>query len=334
MFAAMTDARRRLAAALLALAVCGCSDPPQLRLVVATFNTGTTAGLPHDDPPDDGYTSADAAISDMYYGDGLAWPPAIDAAHDFFAEVAPDLVNFQEIFYAGDCATIPAEARTGFVCETWQDGDPTVVQMVLGDGYQVACNLGKPDKCAAVKRSVGSFRGCDRDLCLDGLDGGVLDGCGGGSRVGRGVVDLVAGGSITLVNLHGTSGLTAADQQCRVREFDQVFVDLGDGSPAASGAANLIMGDLNTDPGRFASADDSAARFAELVDGAPFHFVTDVGEAAPATYAGAVNIDHVVSDRFDGDCWYAGVTDGHPPVTAAVYFDHQPVVCTVAGDLP
>ncbi len=323
-----------LGVALALVVAAGCSDEPQLHFVVATFNTGTTAGLPHDDPPDDGYSSADAAISDMYYGDGLAWPPAIEATRQFFADVKPDLVNFQEIFYTGDCAGIPVNARTNFVCATWQDGDPTVVQMVLGADYQIACNLGKPDKCAAVKRSFGSFRGCDADLCLDGLDGSVVNGCGGGSRVGRGVIDLVAGGSITLVNVHGSSGLTAADEDCRVREFDQVFVNLGDGAPAASGDLNVIMGDLNTDPVRFASADPSAAHFADLVDGGGFHFVSDVGEMAPATYQGAVNIDHVVSDRYDGHCWAAGTTDGHPRVTDAVYFDHEPVVCDVAGPIP
>ena len=32
--------------------------------IVITFNTGTTDGLDHDGPPDDGYTSTEAAISD------------------------------------------------------------------------------------------------------------------------------------------------------------------------------------------------------------------------------------------------------------------------------
>lgn len=34
-----------------------------------------------------------------------------------------------------------------------------------------ACHSGKPDKCAAVKRSFGSFRGCGDDFCLEGLMG-------------------------------------------------------------------------------------------------------------------------------------------------------------------
>jgi hypothetical protein len=60
-----------------------------------------------------------------------------------------------------------------------------------------------------------------------------------------------------------------------------------------------------------------------------FQFVTAVGEDAPATYAGLFTIDHVVSDSFVGDCWTAGVTEGHPPVTEARVFDHHPTVCAL-----
>ncbi len=336
---------RQALGATLAVLVCmtGCGDdgggdPPELSFVAVTFNSGTTEGLSHDDPPDDGYTSAHAAISDMWYGDGLAWNPAVDATRAWLAQVAPDVIVFQEIFHADECATIPVENHPDFFCETWTAGDATVASSILGAGYQVACNLGKPDKCAAVKTSFGSFRGCTGDFCLDGLDGGTVSGCGSGSRVGRGTIDLEVGGSITLVNVHGSSGLTADDMDCRRQQFDQVFVDLGDGAPAANGTANLVMGDLNTDPGRFTANDISAARFAEFAgedgDGKPFTFISDVGEDAPPSYAGAVNIDHVVSDVYRGSCWVAGVTEGRPAITDATYFDHLPIVCTVEGDLP
>lgn len=328
----------RLGASALILSLFACGGEgttPELTFVAVTFNSGTTLGLPHDDAPDDGYTSAEATLSDTHYGDGLAWVPVVEATRDFFATVQPDVVGFQEIFHSGECATIPASAHAGFVCETWSDGDPTVTQVVMGAGYQVACHLEKPDKCLAVKRSFGTFRGCDGDLCLDGLDGSRVDGCGGGSRIGRGVVDLAVGGSITVVNVHGSSGLSPEDRDCRVKQFDQIFVDLGDGQPGANGSANVIMGDLNTDPGRLAVNDVSAARFAEFVgDGKAFHFVSDVGEGAAPSYGGVLNIDHVVSDLYDGDCWIAGLTDGRPAITDIVYFDHMPVVCTLQGDLP
>jgi endonuclease/exonuclease/phosphatase family metal-dependent hydrolase len=316
----------------------GCSDAepePELRFVAMTFNTGTSEALPHDSPPADGYTSDDALTSDTWYGDGLAWQPAVDATQQFFARVSPDVVGFQEIFYSGECADIPVDARDGFVCETWSAGDATVAQVILGEGYQVACHLGKSDKCAAVKRSFGTFRGCDSGLCLDGLDGGEIDGCGSGSRVGRGVIDLVEGGSITFVNVHGSSGLTADDMDCRVRQFELVFVDLGDGEPAANGAVNVVVGDLNTDPGRLGGDDPSAARFTDFVgDGHGFHFISDVGEDAPPSYQDLLNIDHVASDAYDGSCWVAGLTDGQAAVIDAVYFDHKPVVCDLEGPLP
>ncbi|MBX3271739.1 MAG: hypothetical protein KF729_15840 [Sandaracinaceae bacterium] len=325
----------------LALVACDGAGPPAtdagpepgLRFTVVTFNTGTTPGLAHDGPPDDGYTQADADVSDVHYGNGLAWLPAIDAARFFLGRVRPDVVAFQEIFHSPDCATVPATARAGFVCEGWFSGAPTVAQTVLGEGYQVACNLGRPDKCVGVRRGFGALRGCARDLCLDGLDGARVTDCGGGSRVGRGVIELVRGGTITVVNVHGSSGIEAMDQTCRTRQFEQVFVDL-DGAPAANGAANVVLGDFNTDPARLATGDPSAARLVELVQARAMRFVTPADRRSTPTYAGLFDIDHVISDAYEGDCWAAGVTPGQPPVIDAVYFDHVPIVCELRGDPP
>ena len=333
--------RLGLSLALCATSSTGCGGDeaaapaaPPTGVVAVTFNTGTTTGLGHDAPPEDGYGGEEAALSDAYYGDGLAWQAVADDARAFFASVDADVVTFQEIFYSGDCPAIPADARAGFVCETWQPGDPTVAQVILGEGWQVVCNLGKNDKCAAVRRSFGSFRGCDADLCLDGLEGAEIAGCGSGSRIGRGVVDLADGGSFTLVNVHGSSGLTQEDQDCRVAQFSAVFEDLGlgDGEPAANGERNLIMGDLNTDPGRNADFDESAQKWNEHVgEGKGFHFISAVGPDAPKSYGGFFDIDHVVSDAFEGSCWHAGIGD-RPPVSDVIYFDHKPVVCVLDED--
>lgn len=302
---------------------------PRTHFIAVTFNTGTSKDLPHDAPPADGYTSAQAQLSDQYYGNGLAWKQVVADATAFFAQVQADIVVFQEIFYSGDCATIPASAQTGFVCESWQPGDPTVAQLLVGTGWQVACHPGKPDKCAAVRKSFGAIRGCAQDFCLQGLDGFTVSGCGGGARIGRGVIDLVGGGSITLVNVHGSSGVSGSDQKCREEQFKQVFVDLGDGQPGANGAVNLVLGDLNTDPGRAALFDDSAKKWNDLVAQRGFHFISDVGLFATPTYAGIFNIDHAVSDSLVGSCWSAGAA-GTPPVTNTVYFDHMPLVCKIA----
>ena len=314
------------------LAACGDGevDPLCDPFVAVSFNTGTSEGMMHDQGPDDGYTAKHAETSDKYYGDGLAWHKAVDAAKSFLAQVQPDVISFQEIFYSEECATIPASAHKDFICATWKKGDPTVAQVVLGAGYQVACHPGKPDKCAAVKRAFGSFQGCSGDFCLEGLTGSTIKGCGNGARVGRGVVKLTAGGALTLVSVHASSGITPDDMACRRKQMDQVFVDLGDGQPAASGARNIILGDFNTDPGRFASFDQSAARINEFVGpGKKFSFLSDVGASAKATYSGLINIDHAMSDALQGDCWSAGVTEGHPAVIDAKYFDHNPLVCTV-----
>lgn len=320
---------RLLSLLLLATFGCAATEPEPFTVVAVTFNTGTTEGLRHDPESSDGYGSEQAALSDMYYGDGLAWRPVVEATRAFFAEVQPDVVGFQEVFHSPECAAIPTEAHAGFVCEAWSAGDPTVANVVLGMGYQVACHLGKPDKCAAVRRDFGTFRGCDEDYCLEGLGGVRVPDCGSGGRVGRAVIDLVDGGELTLVNVHGSSGLTPDDITCRVAQVRQIFEDL-DGAPAANGQRNIILGDFNTDPLRFIDADASARLILENVgEGLRFDFITDVGWDTPGSYGDLADIDHVITDSFEGECWVAGQTEGHPAVYGGVYFDHRPVVCTL-----
>ncbi|MEW6168028.1 MAG: hypothetical protein AB1651_10075 [Pseudomonadota bacterium] len=317
-----------LAALLLGCAGCGSEGSdgpaqapaaPPSSFVAVTFNTGIPQCARAADAQ---YSCDDADIAAEWYGTGLSFKRLVEEARAFFSGLQPDLVAFQEMFYSGDCPNIPPEFHPGFVCADWQPGDPTVAQRVLGPDYQIACNLGKPDKCLAVKKSFGRWRGCEADFCLDHLAGARVEDCGGGSRIGRGVIELAGGGELTVVNVHGTSGITRSDEQCRVQQFEQVFVDLGDGSgaPAASGARNLVLGDLNTDPGR-QPLDTSARTWNSYVgEGLAFHSITEVGFGAEPTYAGLFNIDHVASDIYTGDCVAGQVTD-------IVAFDHRPIVC-------
>ncbi|MEZ4225581.1 MAG: hypothetical protein R3B13_31805 [Polyangiaceae bacterium] len=315
----------------LACVTLGCSEeaePPRPTFTAVTFNTGTTKSIGAQNP-DDGYGPAEASASDQYYGDGLAWRAVVEDTRAFLAEVAPDVIGFQEIFFSGDCTTVPADARAGFVCETWQPGDETVAQVILGAGYQVACHSGKDDKCVGVKKSFAILDGCDADLCMDFLDGAEVPGCGSGSRIGRAALLRPNGERWTLVNVHGSSGLTLEDTACRTKQFALVFEDM-DGQPAANGEKNLILGDFNTDPGRADTFDPSAQKVLEHAGpGKSFHFVTDVGTDAVPTYAGNFNIDHVISDAFEGSCWAAGVDPGRPAVSDVAYFDHKPIVCSL-----
>jgi hypothetical protein len=320
----------RCARVLAALAVLLPSPGLAIDFVAVTFNSGTTTALPHNADQTDGYTSSEANISDDWYGNGLAWQEAVDAAQIYFSGLRPEIVAFQEIFYSGECPGIPTQYHPGFVCETWQPGDPTVAEIVLGPDYQVACNLGKPDKCLAVRKDFGLFQGCSGNLCLDGLDGVSVPGCGGGSRVGRGAVDLASGGTLTLVNVHGTSGIADADQDCRVAQFSQIFEDL-DGEPAANGDLNLVMADFNVDPARWIGFDPSANLLefhAPVAGGGVFAYLSEVGFEAPPTYFDLFNLDHILSDEFTGSCTTPGIAT-EPPVWGTVYFDHVPIVCAV-----
>lgn len=296
-------------------------------VTVVTFNTGTTPAMGPMGGDEDGYGPAEAAISDEWYGDGLAWLPAVEAARVWLDGVRPDVLGVQEMFWSGTCGDIPTEAHTGFYCEGWSEGDNTVIQAILDADYQIACHQGKPDKCVAIHRDLGTLEGCADDLCMDGLQGETVDGCGQGGRVGRGVVLRPDGRRLTLVHVHGSSGWAPEDQACRVAQIAQVFDDLGGDGPAAQGDDVLILGDLNTDPGRATASDESAARWAEAVGpGQAFQWITDVGPDAPASYQGIADIDHVASNAREGDCWIAGIA-GQPEVYDVAYFDHRPVVC-------
>lgn len=308
----------------LCLALAGCGGPLPLRVVTA--NVGTTPGLAHDQDASDGYTSAEAAISDTLYGDGLAWNPAVERARAWLADARPDIVAFQELFDARECVAIEVDPEVDFFCRDWQEGDPLVVEQILGPDYQIACAPGQSDNCVGVRRAAGSIEGCDGSVCMEGLDGLETPGeCGRGARVSRARVELVDGAMLTTVVVHGTSGISGSDQACRAAQVDQVFVDRGDGEPLVEGDT-LVLGDLNTDPGRLTDVDESAARWVAYVGGdSDFQWHTDL-DAEPS-YAGVMSIDHVASNAFTGGCVIPGVTPGEPTVWDVVYWDHEPVVC-------
>ncbi len=292
----------------------GCSPPTSVPFTVVTFNSGTTEGLAHEQDLSDGYGDAQASLSDRYYGDGLAWLRVLRETTAFFAQRSPDIVGFQEIFHTPDCEAVPAEARPGFVCESWRAGDPTVAQTVLGPGYQVVCHQGKNDKCIGIRRAFGTFEGCDEDLCLDALKGEAVRGCGRGARVARGTIRLADGGQITVTQVHGSSGISDDDVRCRTEQFNQVFTGLGE--------RNIVLGDLNTDPIRLYAGDASAKTFVDAVTTSKLAFITEVGQDAAPTYAGLLNIDHILSDFSRGSC-------RSEEVTMMTYFDHRPQACTL-----
>lgn len=315
----------------LLLAACsdggGVSEPlmPDDQLRVMTFNVG----IPDcSNDPDAAYSCEDAEIAGEWYGTGLSHRALFADTAAFFRATRPDIVGLQEVFHAGNCPEIPPEFHPGFICEDWRPGDSTVSQIVLGADYQIACHQGRPDKCLAVHCEVGRFVGCADALCLDHLEGGDFSGCGGGTRIGRGVIERPDGSRFTVVNVHGTSGVAPADMDCRAEQFDQIFVDLRDGrgEPGVNGTRNIVLGDLNTDPVRFTLTDRSARTWRQFVGpGRPFRQISEAGLLVEPTYLGLINIDHVAADAWQGECWSASPTD-------IVAYDHQPIVCDLRPD--
>ncbi len=324
----------RLTLALTGLTACVAEpvtdNPESTPMVAVTFNTGGGAA-PGDEPG--GPTAAEVEANQELYGTGLAWGPAIEAARAWVERADPDLVAVQEMFPNGDCAAIDVDPSLDLACRDWAEGEPWVFQAVLGPAFQIACHRGKPDKCVGVHERFGTWEGCEGDLCLDALVGDDVEGCGSGARVARGVVIRPAQAPLTVVNVHGSSGITASDAACRVMQVERIFVNGEGGAPLVNGVSHLVLGDLNTDPARFQAFDRSAERWHDFVgEGKPFHWVTEVSDQTPGSYGGigglAVDIDHVVSDRWRGPCVAASASD----VLDVTYFDHRPIRCVLQQD--
>jgi endonuclease/exonuclease/phosphatase family metal-dependent hydrolase len=295
--------------------------PEQLRVV--TFNVGSGKSVDGVAGDNAGFGPEQSRVADVHYGNGLAWPAAMRDASDFFARVDADLVALQEVFPAGRCPDIPPERQAGFVCEDWEPGAPGVTARILGPDYQVACHPGKPDKCLAVHRRLGRFAGCEGGDCTSALEGLDASGCGAGSRVAAVTLELVSGGELRVVHLHGTSGLALPDARCRRGQVHAAFAE-----GAADPEAGLVLGDFNTDPGRVGWL-DTAARALRREASPPknYRFITDVGLLAPPTFLRFLNIDHVLAAGMDGQCWAAGRTPGTEAVSDIAYFDHTAIVC-------
>lgn len=300
-------------------------------LRVVTLNAGSGKSVDRLRDANAGYGPAQAAVADRWYGNGLAWPAVMRDVRRFLDEVDADIVGLQEVFHSGHCADIPRSARNGFMCETWRPGDPTVVQRILGGGYQVACHPDKPDKCLAVHRRLGRIVGCEEAFCLRGLEGLDDDGCGAGNRVAAANVRLVGGGVLRVVHVHGTSGLARADTRCRLGQVEAIFAEGG-----AAPGFGVVLGDFNTDPGRVTWLDPAARALRQSARPPGYYrFMTDVGLFVRPTFLSFLNIDHVLAAGMSGECWYAGRTPETTPVSHLVYLDHTAVVCdlrTIAPD--
>lgn len=306
--------------------------PTTLSFKVMTFNIGTTEGLDHDSG-DDGYTQKMADITNDLYQNSLSWNPAEKALTAFLAQHQPDIVAFQEGFYDPWCESIAVDPALDFVCKDYTPTRPWQLRRLVGPDYQLAYANDQPDNFIAVKKSLGKIVGCPLDaVCVEGLHGlPPASGCTSRPRVGSIEVELNDGRKLVVVVMHGTSGVKLEDMLCRVDQVNQIFVDRGDGKPAAFGEANIVMGDLNTDP-FLPPIDPSVVAWNGFVgQGKTFSYISSDSAIGPATYLDVVRIDHVVSDKVRGSCIVPGSTPGVPPVFAdAIYWDHNPVLCDVS----
>lgn len=293
----------------------------QLRVVSLNTGSGKTVKVPAEDNA--GFGPEQAETADHWYGNGLAWPSVMQDLQAFFKQVDADIVGLQEIFYSGHCPDIPKSAHQGFVCENWQAGDRTVAELILGDAYQIACHPGRPDKCLAVHRRLGQFDNCDQNFCPEGLtslDDGL---CGTGGRAAGAKVHLKAGGTLSLVHIHATSGVSLRDARCRSQQIKAAFT-----SETTAPEFGLVLGDFNTDPGRLTWIDPAARTLARQArPPSHYRFISDVGFFTQPTFLSFLNIDHVLAAGMEGECWYPGRTPEEPAVSTYTYLDHTAIVC-------
>jgi len=308
-----------------------------LKFTVMTFNAGTSSGQLHSkdeaEGNGDGYTDEHAQEVDAHYGNSLSWNPAEAKTIEFLADLKPEIVAFQEIFHDPWCEDIEAKPELDLVCNDYSPDRPYQMERLLGDDYQIACNLDAEDRCAAVRKDFGRFVGCPLDeVCFGGIRGpGLGDiGCSEAARIGSIEIELIDGRLLVLVNAHANAGMKDSNMECRKHQFQQIFLDRGDGKPAAFGEANLIMGDLNTDPFVLAATDPSAAELNKYVgEGKPFHYISSDSAEGPPTHVTTMRIDHVISDVIGGSCVVAGESPGVEPIMETTVFDHRPVICEV-----
>lgn len=318
--------------------------PPPRTFTFLTFNVGTTDNLGHEGDPD-GYSDALSDVNAAFYGNNLAWMPAQARLRTFLDALKPDILAFQELYFDGnctaDCAGIQASDPAlyagacqgeAFACGSWTDGEPITVRRILGPDYAVACAPGHPDNCVAVRKAFGTLRGCADGPCLGGLDGlRPPNGCTSGARVATAVVQVADGPEIAVVDVHTTAGTNI---DCRIAQFQQVFVDRGDGKPAAFGQHDIVAGDMNIDPFLMDPKYDASVVYwnEHVGDGKPFHYLSSADASGPNTHPYSfMKLDHVISNDLQGSCVVLGVSEdtSAPLSEGSTYFDHRPVYCTV-----
>ena len=316
------------------------AEKPEIRgsisVRIMTFNVGTTNQALHDKDEEagqgDGYTSQHADWIAEYGGNNLAWRPAAEALQQFIALEKPDIVAFQEMFYDPWCEDAPDPPdELDLICGEYEAGGLLTVERILGPDYQVVSADGHVDNWVGVRRDFGTIVGIPTDgAWLDGAKGFGIPDCCSGARVSSIDVELTGGQLLTVVNVHTNAGMKDSDMACRVIQFEQVWVDRGDGLPASYGNTNVIMGDMNTDPFLFAGADPSADRWNDFVGPLKdVHYLSSDSSDGPPTHATGMRLDHVVTDGLQGTCYVPGSSPETKPVMPTSFFDHRPVVCDV-----
>jgi hypothetical protein len=311
--------------------VAGPDERPVIRVI--TINAGTSSGRRHDADEADGlppYTSATSELVDEHYFNSLSWNPAERALTAWLATQNAQVVAFQEIFHDPWCDEIdrPEDTPLDLICSTHDPAGPLQVQRLTGDRYQFACGIEKPDTCIAIDRDWAVMDGCNAAGCVILWEPARPPSeCTGRDRMGRVRVTDSTGQRFNIIAWHGTSGGTPEDAQCRADILSLAFEDRGDGTPLVDPTLpNLLLGDFNFDPELFVGADvDYIAQFVGA--GRSFSWLSPTDIDGPRSYAGGVSIDHVVGDRWEGDCVIPGSSEGVPAVWDRVYWDHRPVVC-------
>ena len=110
------------------------------------------------------------------------------------------------------------------------------------------------------------------------------------------------GGTLTVVGVHGSSGLTQEDQDCRVKQFAQVFEDLGDGSNAACrqrrAQHRARRPQHRSRPQRRLRRERPEVERACRAQPRASATSPNIGPDATPSYGAFFNIDHVASDAF------------------------------------
>lgn len=276
----------------------------------------------------------------------LCWTELEQTITARIAELAPDVVMFQEVLDPAQCDAVenPPEDH---VCQLEMAGfQPPQARRLLGPDYTVVCDARNGYECIGVHTDFGTINGCEEgELCPRAArTAPPVEGCDEGFTLSA--VTVAAGDtSFDVINGHPPSDAAGATEgrECRTAYFEHVF---GAEATLVTSDTVVLGGDFNFDPYRQSDAYPDITLWNTHVgftgptqagDSPAFAYHSGVVEHDPPYWTSPLSkttLDHVVSTGLVGRCVTLGAHPGLAPLDMGIgdqisRLDHLAQWCTL-----